>query len=50
MDYYDFVIIVGILLIVGVAFFLVAVLPYLDRKIRRHFARDKEDSKSQSEN
>ncbi len=50
MDYYDFVIIVGILLIVGVAFFLVAVLPHLDRKIRRHFAEHSEDSKSQSEN
>jgi uncharacterized membrane protein len=50
MDYYDFVIIVGILFIVGVVFFLVAVLPYLDRKTRRHSARDKEDSKSQSEN
>jgi uncharacterized membrane protein len=50
MDYYDFVIIVGILFIVGVVFFLVAVLPYLDRKIRRKSADDREDSKSQSEN
>jgi hypothetical protein len=50
MDYYDVVIIVGILVIVGVAFFLVAVLPYLDRKIRRHFAGESGDSKGQSEN
>ena len=45
MDYYDFVIIVGILFIVGVVFFLVAVLPYLNRKIGRKSAADREKSK-----